>query len=273
MRRIRWPDDYFTLSNSISYYIYDLNNYGFRLGFSTGVANNITFNTTLARNSVDAPMFPRYGSNISLSVSLTPPYSLWRDIDYNTADNATKWKWVEYHKWMFDAAFHQKLAGNLVGVAKAHFGYIGNYGVPVGPFERFVMGGSGLAGSMNFLLGTDIIALRGYEDQKVTPVDRQSQIQGGIAYNKFVFELRYPVSLNPSATIYVLGFGEAGGNWNNYAEFNPFQLYRAAGIGARIFMPAFGLLGIDWGYGFDTLPGQLSPSGSQFHFTIGQQFR
>ncbi len=272
MRRIRWPDDYFTLSNSLSYFIYDLNNYGFRLGFSTGIANNFTFNTTLARNSVDAPMYPRYGSNISLSVSLTPPYSLWRDINYESADNATKWKWIEYHKWMFDASFHQKLAGNLVGVTKAHIGYIGNYGVPVGPFERFVMGGSGLAGNMNFLLGTDIIALRGYEDQKVTPTDRTG-IQGGIAYNKFVFELRYPVSLNPSATIYVLGFGEAGGNWNNYEEFNPFKLYRAAGVGARIFMPAFGLLGIDWGYGFDILPGQTSRSGSQFHFTIGQQFR
>ncbi|MBR9998234.1 MAG: outer membrane protein assembly factor BamA [Cyclobacteriaceae bacterium] len=272
MRRIRWPDDYFTLSNSLSYFIYDLNNYGFRLGFSTGVANNFTFNTTIARNSVDAPMYPRYGSSISLSVSLTPPYSLWNDIDYETADNATKYKWVEYHKWMFDAAFYQKLAGNLVASTRVHFGYIGNYGVPVGPFERFIMGGSGLAGNMNFLLGTDIIALRGYEDQEVTPVDR-SGIQGGIVYNKFVFELRYPISLNPSATIYVLGFGEAGGNWNDYAEFNPYKLYRAAGLGARIFMPAFGLLGIDWAYGFDRLPGQRDVSGSQFHFTIGQQFR
>jgi outer membrane protein insertion porin family len=272
MRRIRWPDDYFTLSNSLSYFIYDLNNYGYRLGFSTGVANNITFNTTIARNSVDAPMYPRYGSSISLSVSLTPPYSLWNDIDYENADNATKYKWVEYHKWMFDAAFYQKLAGNLVGSTRVHFGYIGNYGVPVGPFERFIMGGSGLAGNMNYLLGTDIIALRGYEDQAVTPTDRTG-IQGGIAYNKFVFELRYPVSLNPSATIYVLGFGEAGGNWNTYAEFNPFKLYRAAGVGARIFMPAFGLLGIDWAYGFDKLPGQRDVSGSQFHFTIGQQFR
>jgi len=273
LRRIRWPDDYFTLSNSVSYFIYDLNNYGFRLGFDTGIANNITFNTTIARNSVDAPMYPRYGSNISLSVSLTPPYSLWNDIDYETADNATKSKWVEYHKWMFDAAFYQKLAGNLVGSTRVHFGYIGNYGVPVGPFERFIMGGSGLAGNMNFLLGSDIIALRGYEDQKVTPVDQRNRIEGGIVYNKFVFELRYPISLNPSATIYVLGFGEAGGNWNNYAEFNPFKLYRAAGFGARIFMPAFGLLGIDWAYGFDTLPGFTDPSGSQFHFTIGQQFR
>ena len=273
LRRIRWPDDYFTLSNSLSYFIYDLNNYGFRLGFNTGVANNITFNTTIARNSVDAPMYPRYGSNISLSVSLTPPYSLWNDIDYENADNATKSKWVEYHKWMFDASFYQKLAGNLVGSTRVHFGYIGNYGVPVGPFERFIMGGSGLAGNMNFLLGSDIVALRGYEDQVVTPVEQNTRIEGGIVYNKFVFELRYPISLNPSATIYVLGFGEAGGNWNNYADFNPFNLYRAAGLGARIFMPAFGLLGIDWAYGFDRLPGQPNVSGSQFHFTIGQQFR
>lgn len=270
-RRIRWPDDYFTLSNSINYYIYDLNNYGFRLGFSTGVANNITFNTTIARNSVDQPMYPRYGSNISLSVSLTPPYSMWNDIDYETADNATKYKWIEYHKWMFDASFFQKLAGNLVANARVHVGYIGNYGAPVGPFERFVMGGSGLAGQ-DFLLGTDIIALRGYDDRQVTPREPNG-IEGGIAYNKLVFELRYPVSLNPSATIYVLTFAEGGGNWNKYYEFNPYNLYRAAGIGARIFMPAFGLLGIDWAYGFDRLPGQPNVSGSQFHFSIGQQFR
>jgi outer membrane protein insertion porin family len=172
---------------------------------------------------------------------------------------------------MFDASFFQSLAGNLVASARLHVGYIGNYGAPVGPFERFVMGGSGLAGQ-DFLLGTDIIALRGYEDRAVTPTDR-SGIVGGIAYNKLVFELRYPVSLNPSATIYVLTFAEGGGNWNNYYEINPFQTYRAAGIGARVFMPAFGLLGIDWAYGFDTLPGQSGRSGSQFHFSIGQQIR
>ena len=125
-RRVRWPDDYFTLSNSLSYYVYDLNNYGYRLGFSTGVANNVTFNTTISRNSVDQPMYPRFGSSVSLSVSLTPPYSLWNDIDYKTADNATKYKWIEYHKWMFDAAFYQKLAGNLVASTRVHFGYIGN---------------------------------------------------------------------------------------------------------------------------------------------------
>jgi len=271
-RRIRWPDDYFTLSNSLNYYIYDLNNYGYRLGFSTGVANNLTFNTTIARNSVDQPMYPRYGSNISLSVSLTPPYSMFNDIDYETADNATKYQWIEYHKWMFDASFYQKLAGNLVGSTRVHFGYIGSYGAPVGPFERFVMGGSGLAGQ-DFLLGTDIISLRGYDDRRVTPRDPRTGIEGGINYTKIVFELRYPISLNPSATIYVLGFASAGGNWNDYAKFNPFGMYRAAGFGARIFMPAFGLLGLDWGYGFDTLPGETSRSGSHFHFTIGQQIR
>ena len=133
------------------------------------------------------------------------------------------------------------------------------------------MGGSGLAGQ-DFLLGTDIVALRGYEDRAVTPTERTG-IEGGLAYNKLVFELRYPISLNPSATIYVLTFAEGGGNWNNYYEIDPFNLYRSAGIGARIFMPAFGLLGIDWAYGFGTLPGGTTVSGSQFHFTIGQQFR
>ena len=273
-RRIRWPDDYFTLSNSLSFFVYKVNNYIYSFGFPSGQANSISFNTTLARNSIDAPMYPRSGSSLSLSVSATPPYSLFNNIDYATADAATRFKWVEYHKWMLDASFFMKLAGNLVANTRANFGYIGNYGVQPGPFERFILGGSGLAGAGldSYVLGKDVIGLRGYKEQSVTPTDKNG-INGGIAYNKFVFELRYPVSLNPTATIYVLSFLEGGNNWNNYSDINPFKIYRSAGIGARIFMPAFGLLGIDWGYGFDTLPGETKPSGSQFHFSIGQQFR
>ncbi len=166
---------------------------------------------------------------------------------------------------------------------KAHFGFIGAYDqdLGVGPFQRFVMGGDGLAGGFNsFVLGQDIIGQRGYGNRLVTPPNyaRQgastgNQIEGGIVYNKFGLELRYPVVTGQTATIYGLAFAEAGNNWNNYQDFNPFNLYKAAGFGARIFMPAFGLIGLNWAYGFDQLPGASTISGSQFHFTIGQQLR
>ncbi|MEQ8713112.1 MAG: POTRA domain-containing protein [Cyclobacteriaceae bacterium] len=273
-RRIKWPDDYFTLSNSLSYLNYDLFNFGQTLGFETGVSNNINFNTTLARNSIDNPMFPRSGSSISLSLALTPPYSLWNDLDFDTAPPEERYKWVEYHKWMFDAKFYTKLVGNLVLETRAHMGYIGSYNdkSEVGPFERFFVGGDGLTGQ-NFLLGNDIIGLRGYENNSIVPPADENGIQGGTVYNKFVFELRYPLSLNPSATIYVTSFLEAGNNWSETNNFNPYDLYRSAGFGARIFMPAFGLLGVDWGYGFDVPPGGIGISGPQFHFSIGQQLR
>ena len=207
---------------------------------------------------------------------------MFNDIDYENADNATRYNLVEFHKWMFDAKFYTQIAGNLVLESRAHLGFIGSYTrkAGIGPFERFVMGGAGLGGQ-NFLIGNDIIGLRGYEDNTVTPPNFQAtsgllepdEIRGGVVFNKFIFELRYPVSLNPSATIYVLGFGEAGNNWGEYRDFNINNLYKSAGVGARIFMPAFGLIGIDWAYGFDTLPGRTERSGPQFHFTIGQQLR
>lgn len=281
-RRVRWPDDFFTITNSISYRKYDLydsdendiyTGIGVRdFGFANGTSNSVTLNTIIARNSIDQPMFPRSGSSVSLEVNLTPPFSMFNDIDYETAPQAERYKWVEYHKWMIDAKFYTQLAKNLVLESKAHFGFIGSYGdKPVNtPFERFVMGGSGMAGQ-SFIVARDIIALRGYEDNILTPIDRVNQAQGGVAYNKFTMELRYLVSPNPSATIYVLGFAEGGNTVADFAEYNPFTLYKSAGFGARIFMPAFGLLGIDWGYGFDKINGTVS--GPQFHFTIGQQIR
>jgi outer membrane protein insertion porin family len=283
-RRVKWPDDFFTLSNSISYRNYELYDsdvndlypgIGERdFGFANGTSNSITFNTILARNSIDNPMFPRNGSSVSLEVNLTPPFSLFNGIDYETAPRAERYKWVEYQKWMLDTKFYTQLAKNLVLESRAHFGFIGSYGdKPVNtPFERFVMGGSGLAGQ-SFIVARDIIGLRGYEDNSLEPFDVKNQARGGIAYNKFTMELRYLVSPNPSATIYGLGFAEAGNTVADFAKYNPFDLYKSAGFGARIFMPAFGLLGIDWGYGFDTLPGQTERSGPQFHFTIGQQIR
>ncbi len=281
-RRLKWPDQFFTLANTVEYSRYNLNNYGQQLGCSTCEANNILFKTTIARNSVDNPIFPRSGSNISLSISLTPPYSYFNNFDYDRISFEKSIRFVEYNKWMFDASFFNKIVGDLVINTRANFGIINNYqdGVGVGPFERFVLGGSGLGGQ-NFLLGSDIIGLRGYEDNSLSPVEfiysegntDPTTLSGGTIYNKFVMELRYPISLNPSATIFVLGFGEAGNTWSNFNEYNPYNLKRSAGVGARIFMPAFGTIGIDWGYGFDNAPGTNFPSGGQIHFTIGNQIR
>lgn len=273
-RRVKWPDDFFTISNSLSYMRYDLFNFGQTLGFNTGVSNNFTINTTIARNSVDNPMYPRGGSLVSLNIAMTPPHSLWRNIDVENATNQEKFLWVEYHKTMFDAKFYTKIVGNLVMETRAHIGYMGVYNSKsqIGPFERYFLGGDGLTG-MNFLLGNDIIGLRGYQNNSIVPAPDENGIRGGTIFNKYVMELRYPVSLNPSATIYLTSFMEAGNNWNNPKLFNPYDLYRSAGFGARIFMPAFGLLGIDWAYGFDTAPNGVGRSGPQFHFSIGQQIR
>jgi outer membrane protein insertion porin family len=284
-RYLEWPDNYFTLTNSVSYLRYILNNWSSGLGFSNGYANNINLNTTLARNSIDNPMYPTQGSSISLSLTLTPPYSLWNNVDYATADAQEKYKWIEFHKWMFDAKYYLPLDNKkkLVVEAKAHFGFIGQYGskAGIGPFERFFVGGDGLAGGFNsFLLGQDVIGLRGYQNNHITPpmydlygTRNTNQVNGGIVYDKFGLELRYPVTTGNAATIYGFIFTEAGNNWDNYERFNPFNLYKSAGAGARIFMPAFGLIGLNWAYGFDTLPYATQKSGSQFHFTIGQQIR
>ncbi|WP_296619852.1 POTRA domain-containing protein [Marivirga sp.] len=286
-RRLKWPDNYFTLANSLEYSQYTLNNsrrLGFQLGCTDCEANNINFKTTIARNSVDNPIFPRSGSNVSLAVSLTPPYSLLNNKNYDELSFEESINFLEFNKWMFDASFFNQIVGDFVVNTRANFGIISSYGdkVGVGPFERFIMGGSGLAGQ-GFILGSDIIALRGYEDNSLRPTEsvrsfengtvNKRQVSGGTIYNKFVMELRYPISLNPSATIFVLGFGEAGNTWTDFSEYNPYDLKRSAGVGARIFMPAFGTIGIDWGYGFDNAPGTNTPSGGQIHFTIGNQQR
>lgn len=281
-RRVRWPDDFFNISNSISFQTYDLFNYGRGFGFENGKATSVVFNTTIGRFSSDHPMYPRRGSDVSVSVNLTPPYSLWNNLDYDNASNEEKYRWVEYHKWNFDAKYYLNIIDKLVLAPRIHFGFIGSYrsDVTVGPFERFVLGGDGLTGQ-NFILGTDVIGLRGYDNPatnatsqtSLTPYDNENNILGGTAFTKYVMELRYPVSLSPAATVFVLGFVEGGNNWNDISKFNPYDLYRSAGVGVRIFMPAFGLLGLDWGYGFDVPPGQTDISGAQFHFRIGNQIR
>jgi outer membrane protein insertion porin family len=285
-RRLEWPDNYFTLTNSVSYQQYAFKNYPYGgLGFENGNANSITFNTTFARRSLDQIMYPSSGSEISLSIALTPPFSLWRDIDYATASSAERFKWFEFHKWMFDSKYYLPLDNKkkFVIEAKAHFGFISSYTskAGIGPFERFYLGGDGLAGGFgSFMVGQEVIGLRGYPNNSITPPDyngdtrsASGQVVGGIVYDKFGLELRYPVTTGNAATIYGFLFTEAGNNWNNYEDFDPFRLYKSAGFGARIFMPAFGLIGLNWAYGFDKLPGQSDRSGSQFHFTIGQQIR
>ena len=274
-RRLKEPDRNLVMTHSLSYQRYRLDSLDiFRIGYSTGVSNNISFNTTISRNTLSDFQFPRNGSNISLSATFTPPYSAFRKTQFT--DKTDTYRWVEYHKWMFDASYYATITGKLVLSARTHMGYLGAYNKEIGysPFGRFIVGGSGLAGQGSFSLADqDIIGLRGYEDQKVGPLAQNGYPAsgGGIVYNKYVMELRYPVSLNPQATIFLLTFAEGGNNWGSYKEFNPFDLKRSAGVGARIFMPAFGLLGIDWGYGFDKIQGKTS--GARFHFTIGQQIR
>ncbi|MEM6641490.1 MAG: POTRA domain-containing protein [Bacteroidota bacterium] len=274
-RRVQWPDDFFVVSTGVSYQRYDLEQFTSRaLGFETGVANSLTFNATIARRSVNNPMYPRSGSEISLAASVTPPWSLWRDLDYENALPEERFKLLEYHKWNFDSKYYLTITGKLVLAARAHFGYLGSYTdeVGVGPFERFQLGGDGLTGQ-NFLLGTDVIGLRGYPNNSITPRDVENNIEGGTIFNKYVMEVRYPISLAQSATIYVQTFVEGGNNWDNFSDFNPYTIKKSAGVGLRIFMPAFGLMGIDWAYGFDRVPGAMDNSGPQFHFSIGQQIR
>lgn len=268
-RRVTWPDDFFTVSNSLGLQRYNVQGERFVQTFQFGGDSySITLNNVLSRNSVDNPMFPRGGSSLSVSASFTPPYSLFNDGNF---EDSEQFKFLEYHKWNLDFSYYLKLAGNLVLAPRAHFGFLGSYTdkVEVGPFERFILGGSGLTGGQ-FNLGSDIVGLRGYEDRSVVPA---GNLRGGTVFNKFVMELRYPVSLNPSATIYALTFFEGGNNWENISQFNPYEMKRAAGLGVRIFMPAFGLLGLDWAYGLDPAPGRTDISGAQFHFSIGQQIR
>jgi outer membrane protein insertion porin family len=284
-RRLQFPDDFFTMSNSLSFNIYQLDKFvGLFGSYNTGTSYNLAFNTTISRNSIDNPTYPRQGSSMSLSIALTPPWSLFSGKDYSK-DKITeqdRYRLVEYHKWMFDNSWFMKLAGNLVLHTRAHMGFLGTYNSALGfsPFERFSLGGSGMMIN-NILIGQELVGLRGYADNSIKPqvpdgnggflpYDRNGL--GGIIYNKYVLELRYPVSLNPSATIFLLGFAEGGNNWGNYQEFNPFSLKRSAGFGARIFMPAFGMLGLDYGWAFDSVEG-TNDARQPFTFTIGQQIR
>ncbi|NJK97544.1 MAG: BamA/TamA family outer membrane protein [Bacteroidales bacterium] len=274
-KMLKWPDDWFSLYNEVAYQLYSLNKYqisGFPFEDGTGKSNNISISTTLSRNSQDQTIYPRSGSNFSFSMQLTPPYSMFRS--NNNLTPAEKYKFIEYYKWKFKANTYSKLMGNgvhdLVLSLGAQVGYLGMYNKKIGPspFEGFQVGGSGMTGYQMY--GTEVVALRGYEDQAFNDALKQRNLN---MYVKYTMELRFPLTLQQSASIYGLGFLEAGNAWYDHSKFNPFSVYRSAGVGIRAFLPMFGLLGIDWGYGFDKLTG---PSGNlgkgQFHFVIGQQF-
>lgn len=284
-RVLEWPDNYFTLLTTLGYTRYKvINAPGYGLGCANCSSHAVTVNATIARNSIDNPMYPAQGSSISLSGTFTPPYSTWKNLENATQEERNEY--VEYYKVMFDTKFYIALdrKKKFVIEAKAHFGFLGAYSkdLGVGPFERFYLGGDGLAGGVgSFVLGQEVVGLRGYQNNQITPpysvIQGASQggIKGGIVYDKFGIELRYPVTTGSAATIYAFTFAEAGNNWYNYEDFNPFEMYKSAGFGARIFMPAFGLIGLNWAYGFDPFPlgSPNDRSGAQFHFTIGQQIR
>lgn len=276
-KRLRWPDDYFTFSAELSYQRYILRDWKY-FPVTNGNCNNLSLNLTLSRSSVDSPIFPRSGSSFSLSVQATPPYSLIDGVDYSTYNLSNQndvnkmHRWIEYHKWEFksktftplmDPTIYKK---GLVLMTRADFGLLGYYNkYKKSPFETFDVGGDGMTGYASY--ATESVGLRGYENSSLTPSGRE-----GYAYSRLCLELRYPLMLETSTNIYILGFLEGGNAWHDIKTFNPFELKRSAGVGVRIFLPMIGMMGIDWGYGFDKVFGSKQYSGSQFHFILGQEF-
>jgi len=272
-KRLTWPDDYFQLMLGANFQAYSLKNYTslFSFGSGTGNYNNVSFNLTLARNSIDQPIYPRNGSMVSVSLDITPPYSSFSNRDFAELTDNEKYKWIEYHKWGLQTAYFTPIAKDLVLMGRAKFGFLGylNPDIGVTPFERYYLGGDGLSGANN-LDGREIIGMRGYANESLTPNYSGSSNTGGTIYSKYTLELRYPLSLNPNATIFVATFLEAGNAWQKFNAFNPFAVYKTAGLGVRVFLPMFGILGLDWGYGFDNVPGLPDANRGQFHFSINQ---
>ncbi|MGN8071792.1 outer membrane protein assembly factor BamA [Mucilaginibacter sp. SG564] len=272
-KRLKWPDNYFQLNYSLNVDHYNLDNYTGYL-FTNGTSYNIKLTQELSRNSIDAPIFPTQGSNMKLTIQATPPYSLFNNINYKIATPEERYHFVEYYKFKYDAQWFSKLVGKFVLMSQVRFGFLGMYNKDVGPspFERFKLGGDGMQ-SYQFLQGSEIIGLRGYQNFSIVPegsTENQNTNTGSTIYNKYTMELRHPVIASQSATIFLLAFAEGGNVWNNFSQFNPFNVRRSVGVGARIFLPIFGLLGLDYGYGFDKIPGQPDANRGQFHFTISQ---
>lgn len=271
-RRLSWPDPNFTLYNELSYTAYNLKDWDYFI-MTNGTSNIFALNTTVGRNTLDWEVFPSSGSNISLSVVLTPPYSLFDGKDYSDTGmkDAERYKWIEYHKWKFKGDWYTALSANNKFVLRAavELGYLGHYNKhKLSPFEGFDVGGSGMSGYNVY--GVDIIGLRGYDDGGLTP----SSGTGDYArvYNKYTAELRYIIINQPSTQIYAITFAEGGNAYRTWKDFNPFQIKRAAGVGVRILLPMVGMIGFDWGWGFDAQVGETKRHGGQVTFTFGNQF-
>jgi outer membrane protein insertion porin family len=278
-KRLNWPDDFFSIYGELSYQRYSLNNYSYyQFLFQNGQSNLASLTVRLQRFSTSPNLiYPRSGSSFTLSLQATPPYSFISGRNMSNVKDEIKYKWIEFHKWLFKADYYFPLSKNdkLILNSRFAFGYLGFFNRDIGPspFENFYLGGDGMTGYSFY--GREVIALRGYTNGSLTPTDVKSGAPAGNVYSKITFEMRYPISLNQQATVYGLVFLESGRAWYQLKEFNPFKMNRSAGIGLRANLPMFGLLGIDWGYGFDEVPNpSLYPSAnkSQFHFVIGQQF-
>jgi outer membrane protein insertion porin family len=272
-KKLHWPDDYFQLNYSLNFDHYNLDNYTGYI-FQNGTSYNIKLTQELSRNSVDQPIYPTSGSNLKLTIQATPPYSLWNNVNYKIATPEQRYHFVEYYKVKYDAQWFQRITGKLVLMSQVRFGFLGNYNSEVGasPFERFKLGGDGMQ-SYQFLQGSDIIGLRGYQNFSVIPLGSRYTADtnpGSTIYNKYTMELRHPVIQGQSATIFMLVFAEGGNVWDSFSKFDPFNVKRSVGVGARIFLPIFGLLGLDYGYGFDKIPGIPDANRGQFHFSISQ---
>ncbi len=275
-RLLNWPDNYFSLYTGISYQSYNFKNYPFQFGttsVSDGHVNNFSFNVSLSRNSAGYdPIFPTMGSNLELSLKFTPPYSWFQNKDYSTMSAQEKYKLMEFFKIKMKADAYNEVIGKLVLRSTAEMGFLNGYNKTLGapPFERFYVGGTGLFGGR--FDGRELVPLRGYENASTeggTSADI-TPLGGGTIYSRYAAELRYPISMNQTAKIYALTFAEAGNTWNNYSSFNPFQLKRSVGLGVRVYMGAFGLIGFDFAYGFDKYIGGSEPSGWQTHFLMNQ---
>lgn len=275
---LTWPDDWFRLSHTLSFQRYNFDNYALSVGnlkYDNGSANNFNYTIGLTRNSAGPdPVFPTNGSEMSVALTVTPPYSLINGKDYSSISDVERFEWLEYYKVKAKSYWYKELAGKLVVKVGGEFGILGTYGSKVGtiPFERFYLGGTGLMG--NRFDGREIIPLRGYDDatQSGGTTSDMTPSGGGSIYDKFTFELRYPITMSQQAKIFALGFAEAGNTWSDTKEFKPFELKRSVGVGVRVFMSAFGMLGFDFAYGFDPNLYSNTPSGWQTHFIIGQQF-
>ncbi|MDY4850017.1 MAG: outer membrane protein assembly factor BamA [Paludibacteraceae bacterium] len=269
--RLSWPDDYFSLYTELSYQRYHLKDWNYSYlfaGLTNAVSNNLSIGITWSRNSIFNPIYTRRGSSFALSVKATFPYSLVDGKDYSTMPLEEQVQWLEYHKWKFTAKMFTPLTHDekLVLMTRAEYGFLGYYNKhKQSPFEKFTLGGDGMSGYTT--AGTETVGLRGYENLSLTPVDANGYYNGNL-YTRLTMELRYPILLKGQTNIWALAFIEAGNCWSDFKKFNPFDLKRSAGVGLRVYLPMFGLLGVDWGWGFD----DKEHGGSQFHFVLGQEF-